>query len=136
LWKKVDDGRELVSHASLNDDDLPSIHHATGTTSVRTSPDVLHIHSTSLTLPFWPTSRPQQQTASSVVFTESQPSAESTNAGSLRLRGHHAERIKDGKGVKWVEGTVDNEGLGRKKSKSLSFLSSLPFLFALKAMPL
>jgi hypothetical protein len=73
-----------------------------------------------------------QHAASSVVETASEPRAEASNAGSLRLRGHHAERTKDDKGVKWVEGTVDNEGLGRKKSKSTS--SHPLLLFPLRSL--
>ncbi|CDZ98642.1 Uncharacterized conserved protein [Phaffia rhodozyma] len=48
------------------------------------------------------------------------PSIPSTEVGTLRLRGNHSEKavkkVMKGK-VSWVEGTVDNEHLNRKKSK-------------------
>ncbi|KAL7412973.1 phosphatase inhibitor-domain-containing protein [Mrakia frigida] len=48
------------------------------------------------------------------------PAPTAEEVGTLRLRGRHviAEgELGTGRGVKWVEGTIDNEGMGRKSSK-------------------
>ena len=57
------------------------------------------------------------ETAHDPAASSSSSTAESSTAGSLRLRGQHEVRDRS---VIWAEGTVDNEFLGRKKSKSSS----------------
>ncbi|RVD80273.1 uncharacterized protein DFL_008174 [Arthrobotrys flagrans] len=53
-----------------------------------------------------------QPSSSTTITTEQVPLAGSSD-GILRLRGAHAERRR----VTWTEEVVDNEGLGRKKTK-------------------
>ncbi|KAK6499185.1 Type 1 phosphatases regulator ypi1 [Arthrobotrys conoides] len=59
----------------------------------------------------------QDQRSSTTITTEQAPAEAGVLAGSpdgvLRLRGAHAERRR----VTWTEEVVDNEGLGRKKTK-------------------
>jgi protein phosphatase 1 regulatory subunit 11 len=65
------------------------------------------------------TSSSRTQTITSTPATPSNPSnpdaPEDGNIGVLKLRGGPVRRQK----VAWKEGTIDNEGMGKKKSKSM-----------------
>ncbi|SNX83392.1 uncharacterized protein MEPE_02099 [Melanopsichium pennsylvanicum] len=64
------------------------------------------------------------------TLTAAPPSAsqdDSEEAGVLRLRPSRPAGEPSARRVVWSEGTVDNEGLGRKKSKSM-YINSIPFL--------
>ncbi|KAI9819428.1 MAG: Type 1 phosphatases regulator ypi1 [Thelocarpon impressellum] len=65
-------------------------------------------------------------TTGSRTLTETTPSTSSDTDppggrspdGTLRLRGAHTRGAEPGRRIRWDESVVDNEGLGRKKSKA------------------